>query len=480
MLRNGLTKMLMVLFVALAASCGPNRGDSDAKVIGTDMEGDGTGSNPMRIYYIENQRVVRAECPPNRPTSQEFCKLNTRKMLLSKFRDQLFENRELRKSEIKGYDEQITLGRSEGLDVSDLEAKRNTLDTERNALLKEISQIENLLTKMTVQPLVYSITAEGTEFVEFKPYVQKFNEIFRSAYLVSAGENHTCITDNDGAKCWGGYSLSGDMGDRLNRYLDGRDFKHPVDIASGTRFSCVLDDEGVHCFGEESDVPSTLPDSYGTTTELYTKLYAAKDYVCGTLFNKVTGKQKLNCRSTVWGARSLSKEIATDDNVVLTEEVICVITRKGEQKCLDYPPNGSSEFPHMSALPALFNPKQVVATKQNACAIHEDGLSCWQDDSVTPLAIPNEAQFPIYAGAFDQNICTINSDKTVSCFGASDRGQTLVPPLKNTSVLSVGAYHACALDDSGLKCWGAPPHSGSGSGGTSMPANLNFDPAPRR
>ncbi|MFM8316360.1 MAG: RCC1 domain-containing protein, partial [Deltaproteobacteria bacterium] len=42
----------------------------------------------------------------------------------------------------------------------------------------------------------------------------------------------------------------------------------------------------------------------------------------------------------------------------------------------------------------------------------------------------------------------------VKCWGQNDHGQTQVPPLKNPKFITAEAFTACAIDDTGLKCWG--------------------------
>ncbi|MGE0172887.1 MAG: hypothetical protein AB7T49_08885 [Oligoflexales bacterium] len=482
MSRNNFFKTVMALFATMLA-CGENHKGSDVKIIGTDLNADGTASEPMRIYYIENHRVVRADCTPDRPVSKEFCRTNIRKMLQSKFEGKLFEDRKIQKNKrerlIAAYDEQIRLGREQGLDVHDLEEKRNTLDGERNGISKEIAQIENLMAKMETEPLVYRITAEGDSFPEFKPYVKRFPEIFRSAYLVTAGDTHTCITDNEGVKCWGG-STWGGMAHELERYLSGRTFKNPVDMVSGDNFTCVLDDRDIFCFGPEDKTRDLYTPPPGPV-ETYTKLYGTKTYVCGILHNNATGKDKINCGGKWYngfGIR-LSLDLDLGDVVITAEDVVCVITAQGKQKCLADTNTGRNDFPYDSVAPQMFSPVRAASTTKNACAIHEDGLVCWQNQEHAALTIPEAAKAPRELSSFEDNICTINLDKTVSCFGASEHGQTNVPSLRNAVVLSAGTIHTCALDDAGLKCWGPGPEVGH-RGQANVPDNLKFDAVPRR
>jgi hypothetical protein len=469
------TIVLTTLFgaAALTNSCGKDRRSSGLDVIGTDLEGDGSPSETTEIYFFENSRIVRAECAPERPVSKEFCKSNIRKMLRSKFEDLLFDGRRLQKTKrdrlILDLDEQIRVGREQGQNVQDLEAKRNTLNTELNAMTKEIATIENLLEKIAAEPLVYRVLSDRDELGDFKPYVKRFKEIFRSAYLVSAGDSHVCVTDNGGVKCWGG-TMWGGMGQELEEHLSRRSIKNPVDMASGENFACILDDTGISCFGSENHTNS-LYFEYPGPVEEYTRLYNTKGYVCGVLHNIATGKDKLNCSGQWWTGAPFrySTDLEAGDVVIVAEDVVCVITAESKQQCHL---NGRNNFPSYEMTPQLYFPTKAAATTRNACAIHEEGLVCWQNPDEVPLAIPEVAKNARDLSSLDDNICTINQDKTVSCFGANDQGQTLVPALRNTAVMSAGTVHACALDDSGLKCWGQ----------TRMPdeLELKYDSPPRR
>jgi|GEM_PF-179679 len=49
--------------------------------------------------------------------------------------------------------------------------------------------------------------------------------------------------------------------------------------------------------------------------------------------------------------------------------------------------------------------------------------------------------------------CAID-DSGVVCWGLNDYGQTSVPVLQNTVSVSAGFSHTCALDDTGVVCWG--------------------------
>jgi hypothetical protein len=488
MVRKVATTLSLGLILLLPIGCdqildkidGGKKGNSEDHIIGTDLNPDGTPSGKNRIYYIENHRVVRGDCQEGRPPSKEFCDLNVRKMLQSTFADKLYEKRKLRVNEINRiiavYDEQITLATAEGLDTTSLDAEKNTFAAELNTVKKEIGDIDSLLDKMQSEAIVYNVTADAPDFPKLKPYVQRFPEIFRSAYLVSAGKDHTCITDDSGMKCWGGGSWGG-MTEELRKVEQVRKFRFPVDMVSGDNFACVLEEESVHCFGTAQYKPDIASKYPPAPTESYTKLYASRTYLCGILENSTTEKRKLNCDgkfATGFGISPSTVDLEPGEVVITAPDALCILSTNGKGRCIDrsssqgYYPMEGDEYPK------LFAPKQAAATNLHLCAIHDEGLVCWQGERYEPLTIAEESKFPREISAYGDNICAINNDRTVSCFGKSDQGETIVPPLKDTAVLSVGTIHACALDGRGLKCWGA----GAGDyGQAKVPDGLRFEQA---
>ena len=55
-------------------------------------------------------------------------------------------------------------------------------------------------------------------------------------------------------------------------------------------------------------------------------------------------------------------------------------------------------------------------------------------------------------------------DSGVVCWGTNTYGQVTVPSLSNPVAVSAGGFHSCAIDDSGVECWGS-----NGNGQTDVP-----------
>jgi hypothetical protein len=145
-------------------------------------------------------------------------------------------------------------------------------------------------------------------------------------------------------------------------------------------------------------------------------------------------------------------------------------------------------------VPVLNEPKQVSVGGSYTCAIDATGVVCWgySEDASTgaPVSVPilsnpkqisvggtsnfgwvyngpNRPQTPhhpyIHACALD--------DTGVVCWG-SNFIQSTVPTLTNPTQVSVGAGHACALDDTGVVCWGSL-YNGSASDLASVQTLIN-------
>lgn len=83
--------------------------------------------------------------------------------------------------------------------------------------------------------------------------------------------------------------------------------------------------------------------------------------------------------------------------------------------------------------------------------------------STPNTATPDHRQ----VGAGYLHACAID-DSVVRCWGNNDYGQTIVPALTNPTQIGGGERHACALDSTGMHCWGSNYY-----GETVVPALVN-------
>ena len=104
---------------------------------------------------------------------------------------------------------------------------------------------------------------------------------------------------------------------------------------------------------------------------------------------------------------------------------------------------------------ALFNVQQnnqIVAGELNSCLLdQEQGVQCWGSNS----AINNVPQLlnPFMLDMGFRHACALDSTGVV-CWGDNRDGQLDVPDLVNPFFVSTGNHHSCAIDENGAVCWG--------------------------
>ncbi|MEK6578478.1 MAG: RCC1 domain-containing protein, partial [Bdellovibrionota bacterium] len=86
------------------------------------------------------------------------------------------------------------------------------------------------------------------------------------------------------------------------------------------------------------------------------------------------------------------------------------------------------------------------------------GIHCWGLNDDGQIQVPKNLKNPKQVVAGWYHTCALD-DSGVVCWGVQndyDFGQIQVPPgLKNVRSISAGGGHSCAIDDQGVKCWGS-------------------------
>jgi hypothetical protein len=142
-------------------------------------------------------------------------------------------------------------------------------------------------------------------------------------------------------------------------------------------------------------------------------------------------------------------------------------------QCLNNACVYTCEPPTLACSTGCCLPSQVAAGGKTSCAILEKKVSCWGAQpgtaaatSAAPVPVPGLSTVTQLAvGA--NHACVIDSDG-VKCWGANDFGQldgqpsgTLVPApvtavagVSGATQIAVGLEHSCALNSTGVLCWG--------------------------
>ncbi len=198
---------------------------------------------------------------------------------------------------------------------------------------------------------------------------------------VSAGVYHTCALDDSGVVCWG---------DNEYGQTNVPTLANPTAISSGQDHNCAQDSTGLVCWGRndnlQADVPSSLPD-------LVT--FDAGGYLnCGIAGGSVT------CWNQGWGT---------------------------------------------SNIPSLTNPVQVSTGSTFACALDDNGVSCWgENGNEGRIEYPSD----LYFG--DKDLDGLKDDIDTDDDGDGVEDTLDAYPLDATrSVVGSGDGFSFDIDDSG-------------------------------
>jgi hypothetical protein len=311
---------------------------------------------------------------------------------------------------------------------------------------------------------------------------------------IAAGMDNTCARTRGGAvRCWGDdarTSMTRTMADldpptRLTP-APVRGVRNAASIALGPKYGCaIVDGARVVCWSDESLVAE--PRTFVDVAKL---AYVATSRVCalvrdGTL--QCAEQSAIAPAKPVSGAAGLSLAIGIDD-------AGCGVRRDGSAKCW----GGSSLFIAPKAnVSALAGVESLAGRIATYCAVAAEGkVWCWgsnsgelgratrsvldEDDVMTPLAIENlPAARKVSMGGW--HACAIDQSGGAWCWGGdNDFGQlgdgtnaksarpVRVHGISNAVDVACGEFHACALLGSGeVWCWGRGGRGQLGEGATS-------------
>lgn len=341
----------------------------------------------------------------------------------------------------------------------------------------------------------------------------------------------TCWGDNSYGQINGLYEWQYDGPDSESR-LAKIDVSYAVDIAAGSRHTCVLRRSGsVVCWGNSrsigmqvrsdfDELPSASPPRFEVDLQDAIAIIASRGQTCALHDDK-----SISC----WGQNHLQslleRKIIASAIPVKVHDInnavsiaagwkhTCALLDGGTVSCWGNSEQGKLGNPTSIALgetPVMpYRVEGAVSISSNyefTCVLHQSGnISCWGNNWAGQLGNgatgwgefgpDNFSPWPVYADGISDAIqvaaggshtCSLNQDKSVSCWGSNNfgtlgngkdgHGRALysflvetdpvkVLSINSASTISAGLHHTCALHTDGtISCWGLDNHGQLGDG----------------
>jgi alpha-tubulin suppressor-like RCC1 family protein len=333
---------------------------------------------------------------------------------------------------------------------------------------------------------------------------------------IAVGYNHSCaLMTKGGVKCWGFNSL-GQLGDGSTK----EGSAVPVDVVGldsritaislGTNHACVLTDSGgVKCWGDNNwgqlgdgtRQASNIPVDVAGLSSGVLAVSAGSGQSCTLMASGEVKCWGFN-RSGNLGDGTTENRLTPVNVIGLDSKVVaispggdhtCALEASGGVKCW-----GENQLGQLGdgVPPIRMTPADVIGLSSevslisvgngDACALTFAGiLTCWgfhflSTDGTSEFSVPMSlanmgGEVRALTVGSDPSICILTNFGGVKC-GNRDGTLVDVPGLESgVKAISAGAYHRCALTDTGgVKCWGQTQYGGLGDG-TSNPSVTPVD-----
>lgn len=275
---------------------------------------------------------------------------------------------------------------------------------------------------------------KSQDYSEVYVYCRTYYKNSNSPQSLSASISHTCLIDNDGARC---------VGDD-ERYFDSVSITkvptsliNPKDISTSNTHACAIDDTGVVCWGDDDKtiVPSNLINPRAVKA--------------GDGFSCALDDEGLKC----WGSEKVESKLSfdTDDatNLSLGKASACILT-DGKPVCRSV---FDSEILNVPTL--LDNVNEITVYEQSACAIQDKKLYCWGG-----LIPQNNEGIEL---STDFSLITLNvflsclaNEVTVACTGEPIDSvmADMAGAIWDAKKIEMGSHHLCAMSDEEIMCFG--------------------------
>lgn len=330
---------------------------------------------------------------------------------------------------------------------------------------------------------------------------------------VAAGRAHTCaITPGGTVKCWGD-NTSGQLGDGTTTStttpVEVRDLTNVVALSGSGNDTCALTASGtVSCWGandagqlgDGGTASSTVPVAVAEVGQGVLAISAGATHTCALTRARAvwcwgdngSGQLGTGVPAAGSGPREVAGLPARSTGVAAGNGFTCVVFTGRTVRC--WGDNGDGQLGLGDTRPratwetvvGLPPASFVSAGDAHTCALAHDGrVLCWganfagqlgatssARNAFTPMAVPGiGGGFTVVASGYNQT-CAVGGSGEVSCWGGArdasvDAGPVTVQGLPPSRDVSVGAFHACAVSDAEVWCWGRNPSGQLGDGSES-------------
>lgn len=257
------------------------------------------------------------------------------------------------------------------------------------------------------------------------------------AGFIAAGQMHTCAWDGRADErpiCWGNND---------HAQLNVPDITNLSALGAGTWHTCAAYTPSnrqamITCWGDRSFGQGDVPQVEGAVVQLS----VGRWHNCAIWTSERVSPLVRCWGKNQLGQRDVPSNLGAVDAVYAGADYSCALLPAGDVRCWGsiFGTFPATQFPHVSS------------TSNFTCRAIASGVDCWTNRKVrgqSSITLSNQVSgYPVREALS----CTLNG-LTVSCQSANPRFQQ-IPVLRNPSDLTVGDFHACALDDTGIVCWG--------------------------
>jgi hypothetical protein len=260
---------------------------------------------------------------------------------------------------------------------------------------------------------------------------------------LSTSQSEYCALDDDGVTCWSENATSRPLNQKLS---------HPRGLSGGLSSGCVIDDDDVHCWGRaQTRFPIELKSPHSFTT--FSQGTCALDdggircwgdsdiYPISLPKFNLRSIYKLNAFESYQGNR------------------FCAQSSEGVE-CFVLPGRYDSGHEARLFIPADQHPGLTAGGSFGACVVSDAGLKCTINERLKNVFNPPpwSSKITELTGGY-YSLCA-NGAGGIECYEPEgfDHYLTAVPTFSKPHDLSIAGEVACVIDEGAVKCWGDVDH----------------------